>query len=147
MSTLEKNIYKRKRVASDNRSNPPSTGTYRGTSTANPENESFSLYDMALIKQDLINHFHIRKGEKLENPEFGTIIWDAIFEPMTDSLREQIAEDVTTIVNYDPRIQAVQVTVDTFESGIQIECEILFIPYNVSESLRLRFDQANGFIS
>lgn len=147
MSTLEKDIYKRQRVANTGQPQRPTSRAYRGTSTANPDNESFSLYDMALIKQDLINHFHIRKGEKLENPEFGTIIWDALFEPLTDQLRSQIADDVTTIVNYDPRIQAVQITVDTFESGIQIECDILFIPYNISESLRLRFDQENGLLS
>ena len=35
---------------------------------------------------------HIRKGEKLENPEFGTIIWDCLFEPLTEDLRETIAQ-------------------------------------------------------
>ena len=33
------------------------------------------------------------------NPEFGTIIWDALFEPFTDDLKEAIARNVTTIVN------------------------------------------------
>jgi len=147
MSTLEKDIYKRQRIGTIRQKDPITSRTYRGISTVNPENESFSLYDIAIIKQDLINHFHIRKGEKLENPEFGTIIWDALFEPLTNDLRDLIAEDVTAIINYDPRIQAIEVTVDTFESGIQIECEILFIPYNISESLRLRFDEDNGLIS
>ena len=46
---------------------------YRGISTV-ADNKTFALYDIALIKQDIINHFHIRQGEKLENPEFGCII-------------------------------------------------------------------------
>jgi len=149
MSSLEKSIYKRLTVPTKNQvdTRQVASRTYRGTSTVNPENSSFTLFDIALIKQDLINHFHIRKGEKLENPEFGTIIWDALFEPMTEEIVDLIAKDVTEVINYDPRIQVVNVTVDTFESGIQIECEILFLPYSIAETLRLRFDQENGLIS
>ena len=37
---------------------------YRGISTVNPNTTNFNLYDADLIKQDLLNHFNIRKGEK-----------------------------------------------------------------------------------
>jgi len=147
MSTLEKNLYKRTNVTSVKAEKPITSRTYRGTSTANQNNSGFALYDLALIKQDLINHFHIRQGEKLENPEFGTIIWDVLFEPLTDNLKQAIAKNVTTIINYDPRIQVNSVTVDAFETGIQIECDLFYLPYNISESLQFRFDQANGLIS
>lgn len=147
MSTLEKNLYKRVKVAENTQgSQPPSSKAYRGISTVNPV-EGITLYDIALIKQDIINHFHIRQGEKLENPEFGTIIWDVLYEPLTDVLKTAIAENVTEIVNYDPRVQVESVTVDTYESGIQIELEVSYLPYNISESMRLQFDEANGLIS
>ena len=94
-----------------------------------------------------MNHFHIRQGEKLENPEFGTIIWDALFEPLTEDLKEAIAKNVTDIVNYDPRTQANQIVVDEYEHGLQIECEINYLPYNISEQLTLRFDKDNGLLS
>ena len=64
--------------------------TYRGFSTVDGDSRSPALYDLALIKQDLINHFHIRKGEKLENPEFGTIIWEMLFEPLTEQSKQMI---------------------------------------------------------
>ena len=105
------------------------------------------MYDLALIKQDLINHFHIRQGEKLENPEFGTIIWDVLFEPLTENLKQAIQTDVTRIVNYDPRVQVESIVIDSFESGIRIECELFYIPYNISEKLQFTFDQNNGLIS
>ena len=44
----------------------------------------YKLYDIDLVKQDLINHFYIRKGEKLENPDFGTVIWYVFFEQFTE---------------------------------------------------------------
>jgi hypothetical protein len=68
----------------------PGTKTYKGFSTVSADANSYSLYDFALIKQDLLNHFHIRLGERLEQPEFGTIIWDVIFEPLTDEIKDLV---------------------------------------------------------
>lgn len=148
MSTLEKNLYDRIAVKPTQGPKPVVTSkAYRGLSTVNPENNSSTLYDLALIKQDLLNHFHIRQGEKLHNPKFGTIIWDAIFEPFTDDLKEAIASNVTTICNYDPRVQAENIRVTSYESGIQIEMELTYLPYNISEKLRLDFDEKAGLTS
>jgi phage baseplate assembly protein W len=122
----------------------PGTRTYKGFSSVSSEANSFSLYDFALIKQDILNHFNIRQGEKLENPEFGTIIWDVIFEPLTDDLKNLIRRNVETIVNYDPRVAAEGVIVTSYESGIQIECVLTYLPYNISEALQLRFDRDNN---
>jgi|TARA_R110000851_G_scaffold2637_4_gene10790 phage baseplate assembly protein W len=145
MSSLEKNLYKNLRVVPPNREAPNvSAGTYRGISTVNPGSKEFRLYDLALIKQDLINHFHIRLGEKLENPAFGTIIWDVLFEPLTDSLKDAIVQNVTEIINYDNRVNADRVTVDSYESGIQIECDLTYLEYSISEQLKFSFDQRNG---
>ena len=145
MSTQEKKLYKEIEIKSNKRpSAPVESRAYKGISTVNADSNSFNLYDIALIKQDIINHFHIRVGEKLENPAFGTIIWDVLFEPMTDSLKQAIANNVTSIINYDPRVQVEQVTVDTYESGILIECTLTYLPYNISESMRMKFDEDNA---
>jgi len=145
MSTQEKKLYKEIEIKSNKRpSAPVESRAYKGISTVNNDSNSFNLYDISLIKQDIINHFHIRVGEKLENPSFGTIIWDVLFEPMTDALRDAIANNVTDIINYDPRVQVEQVTVDTYESGILIECTLTYLPYNISESMRLKFDEDNA---
>tara|TARA_B110000503_G_scaffold97146_1_gene145920 strand:+ start:6703 stop:7140 length:438 start_codon:yes stop_codon:yes gene_type:complete len=143
MSTLEKNLYKRVTVSSG-----PQQATngrsYRGFSTVNQNTEGFALYDFELIKQDIINHFHIRQGEKLSDPTFGTIIWDLLFEPFTDNIKDAIIKNVTDIVNYDPRVSVEAILVDTYESGITVDCTISYLPYNISEQLLFRFDQAAG---
>ena len=95
----------------------------------------------------LINHFHIRQGEKLSNPEFGTIIWDALFEPLTEQLKDAIASNVQTIINDDPRTNAEGIIVDEYEKGIQVECTLTYLPYNISETLRLTFDEEAGFLT
>jgi len=145
MSELEKNLYKRVTVKS-NGSTASSGRSYRGFSTVSTKNEGFSLYDFELIKQDIINHFHIRQGEKLSDPSFGCIIWDLLFEPFTVQVQEAIIQNVTTIVNFDPRVSVDSIIVDTYEQGISVECQIAYLPYNISEQLRFRFDQANGLL-
>jgi phage baseplate assembly protein W len=126
---------------------PPRQRIYRGISTVNPDNTNFALNDIGLIKQDLLNHFHISQGEKLENPEFGTIIWDLIHDPMTPDLQEAIKQDVVKIIENDPRIRADSVIITPFEAGIQIEVELTYVKYNVSEKLRLTFDENNGLLN
>ena len=58
-----------------------------------------------------------------------------------------LTRNVTNIVNYDPRVKANGVAVTEFESGLQIECTLTYLTYNISEQLRLRFDKANGLTS
>jgi phage baseplate assembly protein W len=148
MSTQEKNIYKQIVVPSNKKQTAMSESrAYRGTSTVDPDASSFTLYDIALIKQDIINHFHIRQGEKLSNPEFGTIIWDIIYEPLTEALKNAIVNNVSRIINYDPRVNVDNITVDSYESGIQVECTLIYLPYNISESMTLKFDENAGFLS
>lgn len=119
---------------------------YRGFSTINENTENFALYDFQLIKQDLINHFHIRQGERLMNPEFGTIIWDLIFEPLTPEVKDLITRNVDKILNSEPRIQASQIIITPYETGIQIQCLLTYLSYNISQQMQLRFDQDNGLL-
>lgn len=124
----------------------PKSQIYRGFSTISPDTKNFKLYDFALVKQDLLNHFHIRQGEKLMNPEFGCVIWDLLFEPLTDHLKVLIQKNVEDIINADPRITANETIITTYESGIQINCTVTYLPYNISEQIQLEFDQTNGLL-
>lgn len=116
--------------------------TYKGFSSL--ENKTgFRIFDIDLVKRDLLNHFYIRKGEKLENPNFGTIIWDMLFEPFTEDVKKAIAKNVEEIINYDPRIQVNSVTVDSTDQGIRIEAELVYLPFNISEAIQFDFDRQN----
>ena len=125
----------------------PTQRAYRGISTVNNDNQKFGLYDVGLIKQDLINHFHISQGEKLENPTFGTIIWDVLFEPLTEQMKDLIIQNITRVISSDPRVSVNNVTVDQYESGLQVECSLIYRPDNISATMRLQFDENAGFIA
>ena len=116
------------------------TVTFKGFSSR-AEQKNFKLYDFEVAKQDLINRLSIRKGERVENPEFGTIIYDAIFEPFTDALKDDIIEDITANLNADPRISTEEILVSEADKGIAIQATITYVPLNITEKLRFNFDE------
>jgi phage baseplate assembly protein W len=121
------------------------TFTYKGFSSKETA-KNYKLYDIDLVKQDLLNHFYIRKGEKLENPEFGTVIWDMLFEQFTEDVKNIIAKDVEDIINYDPRIAVNEVQIDSTDQGIRIQADVVYIPFNVNERMTFNFDKTNSTI-
>jgi phage baseplate assembly protein W len=119
---------------------------YRGFSTLN-QSKKFRLIEFDLVKRDLINHFNIRKGEKLMQPDFGTIIWSLLFEPMTDVVRNQIVDDIKAIVNYDPRIGVNSINLTELDYGLQVEIELVYIQTDQSSNLIVQFDRDSQSIS
>lgn len=114
--------------------------TYKGFSTYQ-RNKHFRVTDFELVKQDLLNYFNIRKGEKLMNPDFGTIIWDKIFDPLNEDTKTIIMQDIKRIISYDPRLAARDVNVTEYDTGLQIEITLIYIQTNQVDNLRLQFDQ------
>lgn len=120
--------------------------TYVGFSSVN-KRQGFKLYDSELVKQDLLNHFYIRKGEKLENPNFGTVIWDLLFEQFTENVKSLIIKNVEEIINYDPRVVVNEVIVDSTDYGIRVEAAVTYIPFNIQEKMTFDFDRKNSVIN
>ena len=70
---------------------------YRGFSTKVRE-KVFKLNDYELIKQDLLNHFNTRKGERVMNPLFGTGLRDFLFEGITEYNIENLKQDLNSSI-------------------------------------------------
>lgn len=115
---------------------------YKGFSTYN-RRKRFAVNDFELVKQDIYNHFNIRRGEKLMRPEFGTDIWDLLFEPFSRDTSETIQQEIKTICAYDPRVQVQTVTVDQYEHGITVRIDLVFKTTNQSSALLLQFERDN----
>lgn len=141
-------LYNQKVVASANAvvlNDSNSVFTYKGFNSQDLRNK-FKSYDIDLVKQDIINHFYIRKGEKLMNPDFGTVIWDLLFEPFTEEVKRLITQDVEQIINYDPRIAINGVSIDATDMGIRIEADLTYLPFNINERMVFNFDKENNII-
>ena len=123
---------------------PRNLKTYVGFSTVNRDFDSNTLYDYELARTDLLNSLYIKKGEKLENPELGSIVWHLLFEPFTSDVSKAIEEDMIAMVDADPRWKLDTLRIQQEEHGLNIEMEITYSPYNIGEHLSLTFDQSTG---
>tara|TARA_B100000424_G_C22864278_1_gene460410 strand:- start:549 stop:1001 length:453 start_codon:yes stop_codon:yes gene_type:complete len=123
------------------------TRIFRGHSSVGRDFADSKLYDIELVKQDLLNHFNILKGEKLENPDFGTNIWLYLMDPLDDETRNAVIEEVEEIINYDPRVEIDSVEVNDYEQGLQVKVSIVYTGYGLGESMDLLFDSQQGLLA
>jgi phage baseplate assembly protein W len=141
-------LYNQQSVATNKATTAQTSSSFRYKGfSSNETKNNFKLYDIELVKRDLMNHFYIRKGEKLENPNFGTIIWDMLFENFTAEVRRLITEDVEQIINYDPRVKVNTLTIDSTDQGIRIQADIVYLPFNVNERMTFDFDRTNNIVN
>lgn len=114
--------------------------TYRGFSTL-VNAKKYVLTDFELAKRDLINYFNIRKGQKLMQPGFGTIIWDMLFEPLDEATQQTISQDIKKIVNYDPRLRVGQVAISQQDTGFLIQLTLSYVPNDQTDTISMNFDR------
>jgi len=117
---------------------------YIGYSSVNPNSSDTKLYDFDLIRQDIINQFNTRKGERVMNPNFGTIIWDLIFEPFTDDVKQALSDDISRVCNSDPRAVPIQININEQEYGMLLEITLQYVGTDKTSSMRLSFDKQLG---
>ena len=120
------------------------THYYKGFSTVNPDNRGSNLYDFNLIKQNILNHLNTRKGQRVMNPKFGTIIWDILMEPLTLQVRNALTKDIEEIFTFDPRVYPTQIQINEYEQGYVIDIILVMKNTNQSETIKLTFDQKIG---
>jgi phage baseplate assembly protein W len=120
--------------------------TYKGFSTLG-SSKNFRLTDFDLIKQDIFNHFNIRKGEKLMRPNFGTIIWNVLHEPFTEDLKSVITQDIRAIAGYDPRVSFDNIIVTEYDQGLQIELQLRYVLTNQTRVMLMNFNGTNNTLS
>lgn len=118
---------------------------YKGFSSTEYK-KNFKMYDIDVVKQDILNHFNIRKGEKLENPTFGTEIYDLLYEQLTPEVKEKIGKEVQTVLNFDRRIQVERLSIDSTMFGVSVIVEATFLPFNVVDKIQLDFDRNTNII-
>ncbi len=74
-------------------------------------------------------------------PNFGSIIWNTLFEPLTEETKQIILKDVTTVVSYDPRLSVDEVIIQQLGDGLQLQIALTYKPTNLSTRMSLMFDK------
>jgi phage baseplate assembly protein W len=117
--------------------------TIFGYTTINESYTSKSLSGLDLAKQDLMNHFKIRKGEKWSDPTFGCNLELYIFEPLDQLTQDNINEEVYSVISYDPRFQIDDTNVRVVQDAhsVTINVKLTYLPTTTATELQIKFDR------
>lgn len=118
--------------------------TFRGFNTVDNIRAPYSLYDVELVKRDLLNEFYTRQGERLMRPNFGSIIWDLLMEPEDEATEEDIKADIERIVAKDPRVELKSTVLYISDHTIRAEVILNYVQTNTDDMLFLEFVNNSG---
>ena len=111
-----------------------------GLSTINKQKPPYTLVDFDLVKRDLLNHFNTRKGERVMLPEYGTIIYDLLMDPLDTATKSLILEDATRVIEEEPRVTLDSIELTELESAVLVEAQVTYLPSGITEELAIQFD-------
>jgi phage baseplate assembly protein W len=118
-------------------------GTNIGFATHEKRTPPFTLEGIELAKQDLLYAFMTRRGERVMRPNFGSIIFDLLFEPFDDSTKEAIYEDAVRIINEDPLFVAIEVRARELEQTVRLDIILQYVPLDIVDTLSVEYDRQN----
>lgn len=117
---------------------------YRGYSTIYTD-KIRTIYDIELVKQDILNHFRTRKNERVGNCAYGSIIPDLLFElnGNDSAIGRQILEEARRIIEEDVRVQIIDLILNEFEYGFVLEAKLFYVGFQVQDDFKIVFDRNN----
>ena len=93
------------------------------------------------IKANLLNLFLTMLGERVMQPEFGTRLWEYIFEPVNDELKKvKIKNELKRAVNlWMPMVKIDEITFPTDANEHKVYVKVFYrVPnYNLLDELKL----------
>lgn len=102
--------------------------------------KKFTLTGADLVKRDLLNAFNIRQGQLPGRPDYGTVLWDFLFENQVEELQTAIENEVQRVAGGDPRIYISDVQVFPQDNGILLQLELTILPSTDAAQLAIFFD-------
>jgi phage baseplate assembly protein W len=116
---------------------------YKGFSTIS-KHKKFTLTDRELVVRNLTNMLNIREGELPGKPEYGTTIWNYLFEPNTVDVERRVTSEIERLINTDPRIVLEDVNYHSQHNGMVLSLDVIILPGVDTEQIRVLFDQDSG---
>ena len=101
-------------------------------------NDVLTIRDEDAIKRSVKNIIFTILGEKPFQPNFGSVINESLFDLSTNLNEVRVTDEITTaLVNYEPRISNIDVTVsvypDTNELNATVQYDIIGVPSPTQE--------------
>ncbi len=116
---------------------------FKGFSTVDKVRAPYTLTDIELVKQDLLNEFYTKKGERVMRPNFGCVVHDMLMNPEDLFTEEEIRDDILRIVEKEPRVNFLDMNVYSLDQTIRIELFLSFVLLESEDVLYLNFTREN----
>lgn len=110
-----------------------------GFNTVENPNPPYSLTNIELVKRDILNHFATPMGSRVMMPDFGTRIYEYLFDPFDEYTKNAIIDDATNVVNSDPRVDLLDIVVTQEDQALNIVMNLLFKPESITDNLFVIF--------
>ena len=81
-------------------------------------------------------------GSRVMRPDFGTRIYELLFDPFDDYTRNAIMEDVVRVIQTEPRVELVDLDVYADQQALTVLITLLFKPEAVTEDLYVTYSIA-----
>jgi phage baseplate assembly protein W len=114
-----------------------------GFNTVDQPNPPYSLTNIELIKRDINNQFATPLGSRLMLPNFGTRIYEYLFDPFDEYTKNAIIEDAVNVIQSEPRVQLVDIQVYQEDQALTVAMVLLFQPESITDSLFVTFSQTD----
>ena len=122
----------------------PINRTYRGFSTKHYEARggNFSLYNVDLIEEDILNELYTIKGERLNMPDFGTRIPLLVYEPNDTETAEILKEDIETVLTNEPRVKILDLEILSQPDAMSLIAlvKVQYIEFDVVRDIRIEIN-------
>ena len=90
-------------------------------------NDVLTVSNEDAIKRSVRNIIFTILGEKPFEPEFGSIINEALFELNTDLNEIRISDEIkNSLENYEPRISGISVSVSVYPDSNEMNCTVQY---------------------
>lgn len=116
---------------------------YIGFNTIGRTRPPYSLINIELVKQDLLNAFNTRKGERVMMPEFGTRIYDLLFDPFDDITKQAILDDAVEVIRQEPRVELISIDAEDLNYTMRLTIDLIYQPQDVAEQLYVDFTRSS----
>lgn len=114
-----------------------------GFNTVNQPIPPYSLTNIEIVKRDINNHFATPLGARVMLPNFGTRIFELLFDPFDEYTKNAIIEDAVRVISEEPRVSLVNVDVFQEDQALTVAMALLFKPESITESMFVTFSLKN----
>lgn len=110
-----------------------------GFNTVGQPNPPYSLTNIEIVKRDINNQFATPMGSRVMLPNFGTRIYEYLFDPFDEYTKNTIIEDAVRVIQSDPRVSLVNIDVFQEDQALNIVMTLLFKPESITDNMFVTF--------